>query len=121
VRSVGDAGAGFDHVDEDSSIGDATLFGSELLARWGLPRTSSNAVRLVYADQTVVHEPMARVLMAGHALASSVFDAGAAHCHIAPRDGLATIGVAASRIDELSAKLATDVDRIATFLMGAAT
>jgi HD-like signal output (HDOD) protein len=123
-----DIGALVRHADESRDDGedelsptDAAVFGSELLTKWGFPRGSSSALRLLYADPSVVHEPMARVLIAGHALASTVVDAGATHSPIAARDGLAMIGVSANRLDEFSAKVTSEVDRIATFLMGAAS
>ena len=105
---------------EPVSIADSATFGSETLARWGLPRASSNALRLLYADPSVVHEPMARLLIAGHCLATTIVDPPPEHWSMAARDGLALLGVAPSRLDELSTKARTEVDRIASFIMGAA-
>jgi hypothetical protein len=96
------------------------MFGSELLTSWGLPRPSAAALRLLYADPSVVHEPMARVLIAGHGLSSVVVDGGSSHCTISARDALAVIGVSPNRVDELGARVGAEVERIATYLMGAA-
>ena len=100
-------------------IADHVAFGAELLLRWGLPRTTANALRLLYADPSVVHEPAARLLIAAHSLAVSVVG-DKDHWSLSARDGLGLVGVAPSRLDELITKVDSEVDRIATFITGAA-
>ena len=101
-------------------IADHVAFGADLLLRWGLPRTTASALRLLYADPAVVHEPVARLLIAAHSLAMVVNDEDQAHWPMSARDGLSVVGIAPSRVDELRAKVENEVDRIANFIMAAA-
>ncbi|MEO8697756.1 MAG: HDOD domain-containing protein [Acidimicrobiales bacterium] len=111
------------NADEKASsdaISDHVALGAEILLRWGLPRTTVSALRLLYADPSVVHEPVARLLIAGHSLAVSVLDDDKDHWSLSPREVLSLVGAAPSRLDELVNKVNSEVDRIATFITGAA-
>jgi len=102
------------------SIGDAVVFGAELLSRWGLPRTTVSALRSLFNEPSTVHEPLAKVLLAGHCLAMTV-DADAPHeWTTSTRDAMTMIGVAPHRVEEFNNKIAVELDRIATFIAGAA-
>ena len=56
------------HNDDDAtkseSSADHVAFSAEMLARWGLPRPTISAIRLLTADPSLVHEPLGRVLLA---------------------------------------------------------
>lgn len=105
--------------DSDSRFAHFAL-GAETLLRWGLPRATVNALRMLYADPSIVHEPLARVLIAAHCLAMNVTGEDQTHWSTSARDGLSLIGVASSRVDELSTKVNAEVERIAAFITGAA-
>jgi putative nucleotidyltransferase with HDIG domain len=119
-----DIGSLISHNNDDEkagsdAIGDHVAFGAEMLLRWGLPLTMVSALRLLYADPSVVHEPAARLLIAAHSLAVSVVG-DKDHWSLSARDGLGLVGVAPSRVDELITKVNAEVDRIAIFIAGAA-
>ena len=99
---------------------DHAAFGADLLLRWGLPRTTVSALRLLYVDPSVIHEPAARLLVAAHCLAMTANGEDHAHWSTSTRDGLALVGIAPSRVDELCTRIETEVGRIATFIKGAA-
>lgn len=101
-------------------ISDHVAFGADLLLRWGLPRTTVSALRQIYVDPSVVHEPAARVLIGAHWVAMTVNGEDHAHWSMSARDGLGLVGVAPSRVDELCTRVETEAGRIATFIKGAA-
>ena len=109
-----------DDSDKSESTADNVAFSAELLSRWGLPRPTISAIRLLTADPSLVHEPLARVLLAAHCLAMSVTGDDQEHWSTSTRDGLSLVGLAPSRIDELNAKVNGEVARIAAFIEGAA-
>ena len=94
--------------------------GADMLSRWGLPRSTVSAVRLLCADPAVVNEPLARVLLAAHCLAMDVTEEASHQWSSSPRDGLSLVGIAPSRVDELSTKINVEVDRIAAFIAAVA-
>ena len=109
-----------DDATESESSADHVAFSAEMLARWGLPRPTISAIRLLTVDPSLVHEPLARVLLAAHCLAMNVTGEDQLHWSTSTRDGLSLVGLAPNRLDELNAKINTEVARIAAFIEGAA-
>jgi HD-like signal output (HDOD) protein len=103
-----------------SSISEAVVFGADLLARWGLPRTTVSALRSLFGEPSTVSEPLAKVLLAGHCLAMGVGDDAPHDWTTSTRDAMTMIGLGPNRVDEINAKINLEVERIATFITGAA-
>ena len=109
-----------DTTNKEDALSGAVTFGAELLARWGMPRTCVSAIRHLAADPSVVSEPLARVLYAAHCLASNAAEEAVHPWSTSPREGLVLVGIAPSRVDELSARVNSEIDRIAAFISGVA-
>ena len=111
--------AGDESVTTDS-INEEVVFGADLLARWGMPRATVNALRSLFIEPSSVSEPLAKVLVAGHCLAMTVVGDAPHEWTTSTRDAMTMIGLAPNRIDEFNSKISLEVERIAMFISGAA-